>query len=49
MAMKRNPLEMEIDPEVLERTPLWFRKLREAYLRLKSKRQKSQLDHVCDL
>jgi hypothetical protein len=30
-------LECEIDEEILERMPLWFRKLREAYIRLKDK------------
>lgn len=38
-SMKRKHLlDREIDEEILQRMPPWFRKLREAYLRLRDRR-----------
>jgi hypothetical protein len=35
---KRSILEEEMEPEILERMPLWFRKLWEMYLKCRQKR-----------
>lgn len=36
---RKHLLEYEIDEEILERMPVWFKNLREAYLVLKDRRK----------